>query len=177
MAHLSEWMADEGVEPSELSHDRVEQFFDVLKRQWKRPPTAQTLRPMLRWLRECRLVPPLTSTTPVTPLGVLMEQYHDWLVEDRGLAVPTVRRYEAVARRFLQERRTVAGRSTGVEGLSGTDVTDLCRFRDYADEAGFGKLRPAEPPPHSARLADGELAGPAESGQEAAEWRSCGRSR
>jgi integrase/recombinase XerD len=125
MAHLSEWMADEGVEPSELSQDRVEQFFAVLKRQWKRPPTAQTLRPMLRWLRECRLVPPLTSTTPRTPLDVLMERYHDWLVEDRGLAVPTVRRYEAVARRFLQERRTVAGRSTGVEGLSGTDVTDF----------------------------------------------------
>jgi integrase/recombinase XerD len=36
MAHLSQWMADEGVEPSELSQDRVEQFFAVLKRQWKR---------------------------------------------------------------------------------------------------------------------------------------------
>ena len=63
--------------------------------------------------------------TPRTPLAVLLEQYHDWLVEDRGLASPTVRRYEAIARRFLQERQTVAGRSTGVEGLSGTDVTDF----------------------------------------------------
>jgi hypothetical protein len=80
---------------------------------------------MLKWLRQCRFVPPMTSTTPRTPLDVLMERYHDWLVEDRGLAVPTVRRYEAVARRVLQERRTVAGRSTGVEGLSGTDVTDF----------------------------------------------------
>src|SRR5258708_34640990 len=50
MAHLSQWMADEGVEPSELSQDRVEQFLAVLKRQWKRPPTAQTLIPMLAWL-------------------------------------------------------------------------------------------------------------------------------
>jgi hypothetical protein len=28
-AHLSQWMADESVEPSELSQDRVEQFFAV----------------------------------------------------------------------------------------------------------------------------------------------------
>ena len=125
MAHLSQWMADEGVEPSELSQDRVEQFFAVLKRQWKRPPTVQTLRPMLRWLREWRFVPPLTSTTPRTPLDVLLDKYHIWLVEDRGLAFATVRRYEAIARRFLQERQTVASRSTGVEGLTGTDVTDF----------------------------------------------------
>jgi integrase/recombinase XerD len=125
MAHLSQWMADESVEPSALSQDRVEQFFAVLKRQWKRPPTAQTLGPMLRWLRECGFVPPLTSTTPRTPLDVLLKRYHDWLLEDRGLAFPTVRRYEAVARRFLQERRTVDGHSSGVDGLSGADVTDF----------------------------------------------------
>ena len=33
MAHLSQWMADEGVTPSELSQDRVEQFLAVLKTQ------------------------------------------------------------------------------------------------------------------------------------------------
>ena len=115
----------EGVEPSELSQDRVEQFFAVLRTQWKRPPTTQTLVPMLGWLRERHIVPALTRMAPQTPLDVLLKQYHDWLVEDRGLAAPTVRRYEAVARRFLQERRTVVGRSTGVEGLSGTDVTNF----------------------------------------------------
>ncbi len=125
MAHLSQWMADEGVEPSELSQDRVEQFFAVLKEQWKRPPTAQTLGPKLGWLRACHFVPQLTSTPQETPLDVLLERYHDWLVEDRGLAFSTVRRYEAIARRFLQERLTVTGRSTGVEGLCGTDVTDF----------------------------------------------------
>jgi len=80
---------------------------------------------MLGWLREHHFVPPLTSTPPGTPLDVLLERYHDWLVEDRGLAFATVRRYEAIARRFLQERLTVTGRSTGVEGLCGTDVRDF----------------------------------------------------
>jgi hypothetical protein len=82
MAHLSQWMADEDVEPRELSQDRVEQFFAVLRTQWKRPPTAQTLRPMLTWFRECHLVPPLTTMTPRTPLDVLLVQYHEWLVQD-----------------------------------------------------------------------------------------------
>src|SRR5437879_2868857 len=74
MAHLSQWMADADVEPSELSQDRVEQFFAVLRMQWKRPPTAQTLVPMLEWLRESHIVPPLTRMMPRTPLEVLLEQ-------------------------------------------------------------------------------------------------------
>jgi integrase/recombinase XerD len=123
MAHLSQWMADEGVEPSELSQDRVEQFVALLRTQWKRPPTGRTLGPLLCWLRDRQVVPPVTDTTQSTPLDALVERYHDWLVEDRSLATSTVRRYEATARRFLEERRTVAGRRTGVEDLSGADVT------------------------------------------------------
>jgi integrase/recombinase XerD len=123
MAHLSQWMADEGVKPSELSQDRVEQFLTLLGMQWKRPPTGRTLVPLLRWLRELNVVPPVTSTTRSTPLDALVDRYHHWLVEDRGLATRTVRRYEATARRFLDERRTGAGRRTGVEDLSGAEVT------------------------------------------------------
>jgi site-specific recombinase XerD len=123
MAHLSQWMVDEGVEPSELSQDRVEQFLAVLRMRWKRPPTGRTLAPLLRWLRELNVVPPVTSTVRSTPLDALVEHYHDWLVKEKGLATPTVRRYEATARRFLEERRAGAGRTTGVEDLSGADVT------------------------------------------------------
>jgi site-specific recombinase XerD len=122
MAHLSHWMADEGVGPSELSQDRVEQFVALLSTQWKRPPTGRTLAPLLCWLRDRQVVPPVTDTTQSTPLDALVERYHDWL-EDRGLATPTVRRYEATARRFLEERRTAAGQRTGVEDLRGADVT------------------------------------------------------
>src|SRR5215207_9590593 len=102
MAHLSQWMADEGVEPSGLSQDRVEQFFAVLSMQWKRPPTGRTLAPLLGWLRDRDVVPPLPRITSQTPLDALLERYQNWLVEDRGLASPTVRRYQATARRFLE---------------------------------------------------------------------------
>src|SRR5438309_9345955 len=66
MAHLSHWMADEGVEPSALSQDRVEQFLAVLRMQWKRPPTGRTLAPLLGWLRDRDVVPPLTRMTSRT---------------------------------------------------------------------------------------------------------------
>jgi integrase/recombinase XerD len=125
MAHLSQWMADEGVALSDLSQDRVEQFLAVLRMQWKRPPTGRTLAPLLGWLRELNVVPPVTCTTRSTPLDALVGRYHHWLIEDRGLATPTVRRYEATARRFLEKLRTGTGRRTGVEDLSGADVTSF----------------------------------------------------
>jgi integrase/recombinase XerD len=123
MAHLSQWMSDEGVGAGELSQDRVEQFLGVLKTQWKRPPTGRTLAPLLHWLRDRQVIPPVADTRPSTPLDAVVERYHHWLVEDRGLATPTVRRYEATARHFLEKRRTGAGRRMGVEDLSGADVT------------------------------------------------------
>jgi len=123
MARLSQWMAAEGVAPTELTQDRVDQFLTVLRSQWMRPPTGRTLVPMLGWLRDLQVVPRLPTTTPLTPLDLLLERYHQWLADDRGLVSRSIRRYEGTARRFLEERRTVSGRSTGVEELSGADVT------------------------------------------------------
>ena len=90
-----------------------------------RPPTGRTLAPTLRWLRGLQVVPPPVTKTPRTPLDVLLERYHHWLADNQGLAAPTLRRYEGTARRFLEERRAVAGRTTGVENLSGADVTNF----------------------------------------------------
>jgi site-specific recombinase XerD len=54
-----------------------------------------------------------------------LECYHDWLVDNQGLAGPTIRRYEGTARRFLEEHQAVAGRTTGVEKLGGADLTNF----------------------------------------------------
>jgi site-specific recombinase XerD len=123
MAHLSHWMAGEGVEPRELSQDRVEQFLAALRGRWKRAPTGRTLAPLLGWLRDRNLVPAPTSTTRSTPLDALLERYHDWLAGDKGLAPRTIGRYEVTARRFLEERRAMTGRATDLPELTGADVT------------------------------------------------------
>jgi site-specific recombinase XerD len=59
---------------------------------------------------------------PVTELEELIDDYREWLIVERALASNTLRRYERLARRFLEQRTAVAG-GVGVRGLIGADVT------------------------------------------------------
>jgi site-specific recombinase XerD len=124
LGHLSRWLTAEGLEPSQLSQDRIKQFLTVFGANWRPPLTERKLAPMLIWLRDRNVVPPLTITTCSTPLDQLLKRYHDWLAGDRCLAARTVGRYEVTARRFLEGHQRIGG-ATGVQGLSGTDVTSF----------------------------------------------------
>jgi hypothetical protein len=53
----------------------------------------------------------------------LIDRYRSWLVEDRGLAAGTIRRYEVTARRFLVESWLGTADDGGLEGLNGDAVT------------------------------------------------------
>lgn len=117
LAHLSQWMAVEGIVPSALSQAEVERFFAVLRTQWRRPPTGRTLAPLLGWLRDQQVVPPASRVTCATPIDVLVGRYGTWLVPERGVSPATLRGYTATARRFL------AGCPTAVADLRGADVT------------------------------------------------------
>ncbi len=143
MGHLSRWLAGEGLELSELSQDRIEQFLAAFGARWKHAPTDRTLVPILRWLRDRELVPPPTKTTRRTPVDQLLERYHAWLVQDRGLAARTIGRYAVTARRFL-EARQFAGRENGVEDLSGVDVTAFLLGECTRLAVGSAKGRVAE---------------------------------
>jgi len=57
MGHLSQWLANEDLAPSELTHDRIEQFLNVFGAGWKRPMTVGKLEPVLGWLRDHNCVP------------------------------------------------------------------------------------------------------------------------
>jgi integrase len=143
MGHLSQWLVNEGLVPSELTHDRIEQFLSVFGAGWKRPMTLGKLEPILGWLREHDCVPPLMKTASEAPLDHLLERYHEWLVADRCLADRTISRYEVTARRFLQARQ-LADRSTGLEGLSGADVTAFLLSECSRLGVGSAKGRVAE---------------------------------
>ncbi len=122
MGHLSRWLAAKGLEPRQLGQGQIRRFLTVFGADWTPPLTEGKLAPILSLLRDRNVVPPLTTTPRTTPLDQLLERYHDWLVEDRCLAVRTIGRYEITARLFLQSRQGAA-RTTGAEGLSGADVT------------------------------------------------------
>ncbi len=122
MGRLSRWMALEGVEIHELDERSVAQFLAVDESGRRRMPTVRTLAPLLGWLRDQRLVPPAATMWP-TPIDELLGRYRRWLVDERGLAERTIGRYEATARRFLEQRASAVGGGDGTEGLNGADVT------------------------------------------------------
>jgi site-specific recombinase XerD len=115
----------------------------VFGSRWKPPLTEGRLAPILNWLRDRKVVPPVAKTPRNTPLDELLERYRGWLVEDRCLAARTIGRYEVTARRFLQARQR-AGWGTGVEGLSGADVTAFLLGECSRLALGSAKGRVAE---------------------------------
>jgi hypothetical protein len=66
-----------------------------------------------------------------------------WLIQERGLAVATVLRYESTARRFLQQQ-AMAGGVLKPAGLAGTDVNAFLLRECGRVSAGSAKARVAE---------------------------------
>jgi site-specific recombinase XerD len=99
------------------------------------------MAPLLSYLREVGIVaeaPPLA-----TPLGVVLDQYRTWLVDERGLAPSTVLRYVNTARRFLSEQALADDVFTPT-GLTGRDVNAFLLRECARVSAGSAKGRVAE---------------------------------
>jgi integrase/recombinase XerD len=119
-AHLGRWLAEHDLELSELTRERVQRFLADRRRSgytafW----SERSLSPLLDYLRRLNVVPEPAPTVASTPLGVLLEDYHDYLVRERGVGV-SVKPYLVVARRFLEERSSSAG--LDLESLTAVDV-------------------------------------------------------
>jgi site-specific recombinase XerD len=142
VGQLGLWMEREGLEASQLSKDAVEGF--LLSRRAtgrRRVPSARGFAPLLRYLDNVGVLMPAGVAS--TPVDVLVGRYKDWLVLERGLAAPTVLRYEVLARRFLEERADVVG-SRFVENLAGSDVVGFLVRECARLTVGAGKGRVAE---------------------------------
>lgn len=97
---LGRWMADADVEVAQLDDASIASFIGTF-RGTQRVPGVRRFRPLLNYLDSQGALAP--AVVPVTAVGQLLADYRGWLVTDRGLADPTVVRYENLARRFLGE--------------------------------------------------------------------------
>jgi len=98
------------------------------------------MMPLVSYLRGIGAAP--ERAVSVTPLGELMTSYRLWMVQERGLALSTVLRYENTARRFLQE--SSVGGVFAPEALTGEDVNAFL-LREFARvSVGSAKGRVAE---------------------------------
>ncbi len=120
-AHLSRWLAGEGMDASMLTPAVVAQFL-VARRgaghRAYRSPTSLSM--LLGYLRGLGVTPLPVVPEPQGPVEVLLERYRRYLVDERGLGAPTARGYVDLARLFVIGRATPDG--VDLAGLSAADV-------------------------------------------------------
>ena len=146
LRQLGGWMATAGVEPHELDVSMIEFFLDSRRAAGdRRVPTVRRFARLLEFLLSEGITPAPGCSLPVTSLDQLIEDYRRWLLGERQLALTTVRRYERVARCFLEQRTTLAD-GGGVGDLTGADVTgflngECVRVSTGAARRAVGDLR------------------------------------
>lgn len=140
---LGRWMVSEDLELVQLSEGAIVGFLSARRAsRHRRLPTVRSFAPLLEYLRSEALVPPVTGG-PSTPVDELVADYVAWLVVERGLAAPTVLRYERLARRFLRERAAEVGAGFA-ENLTGADVVAFLVRECSRLTVGAAKGRVAE---------------------------------
>ena len=139
MAHVSRWLAGQGLGVGDLTPSRVREFL-VARRSagytlWLSP---KGVAPLLAHLRRLGVVPVPYPYVATTPAEQLVERYRSYLVEERGLAPSTVESNLHVARLFLASRPQVTG--LGLGQLTAAEVVRFvlaeCRSRGTAS-AGY----------------------------------------
>ena len=142
VGQLGRWLEGERLEVSEINQDAIEAF--VRSRRiggYRWVPSVRSFRPLLVYLRAEGV---LAQEAPgSSPVGELLVEYRNWLVNARGLAAPTVLRYENLARRLLDQRYAAAG-SHFVEDLAGSEIIAFLMGETTRLSLGSAKGRVAE---------------------------------
>ena len=121
LGQLGRWMAAEDVEAGQLDIAGVEAFLAARRAGGERRPASMgELRQLIAYLREVGAMRPEPASA-FTPVELLVDDYRQWLIRERGLAAMTVLRYETLARRFPTSRVSPED-ELGVAGLNGADV-------------------------------------------------------
>ncbi len=121
MAHVSRWLAAQGLDVGDLTPERVEAFL-VARREagyvlWR---SVKGVAPLLDYLRRLSVAPLPEPVVPARLEEHLLEDYRAYLTMERGLAAGTVASELHVAGLFLSTRTELPG--LGLAALSGQEV-------------------------------------------------------
>jgi site-specific recombinase XerD len=121
LAHLSRWLEAAGLGAADVNGERLEQF--VLARRGstrgKGACSLQSLVPLLELLSGLGVVTLSRPTSERSSIDVLVGDFREYLLDERGLAASTADEYVWRVRRFLAARVP----DGDVERLSAADVT------------------------------------------------------
>ena len=141
---LGRWMTEQGVEPGQFDAVAIETFLGSRRAAGqRRVPSLRAMHPLVSFLREAGVMAPDDGAEQLAPLERFVAEYRDWLVGERGLAEPTVVRYERLARRFMAGCVADAG-ELDVAGLTGAEVSAFLLEECARVSVGSAKGRTAE---------------------------------
>lgn len=124
MAHVSRWLASEGLEASGLDASAVARFLVVRQATHTNLTGWRALVPLLTFLRSAGLVPEVAPSVPSKdPVERLLERWDGYLQRERGLQTSTARYYVALGRPFLVSRLRA-----GVVELASLAAGDVSAF-------------------------------------------------
>ena len=139
MAHVSRWLDGQGLMPEELTEEVAGRFLADRRGKYRKFRTRRGLGPVLRYLRRIGVVPSAEPVVQDISAGValLVEEYRRFLINERGLAEVSIRRYLPAVRGFL------AGLPGPVEaGLGRLSAAQVSRF--VLDQAGLRSVPDAK---------------------------------
>lgn len=133
-AYASRWLRRRGLQPRALTPARVQRLLQSRRRDgYTRWRTERGIAPLLEYLRAADVVPPVRPARLGNYSDRLLGQYHDYLVQERGLVAATVRSLCNTARKFLARR----GSAASVEAISAADVRGFFRKQSRGFSARY----------------------------------------
>jgi integrase/recombinase XerD len=122
MAHVSRWLAGEGLDAGGLTPEAAERFLAARQAAgYTQYLSPKALAPLLACLRRAGVAPEAPAPVPAGPADVLLGRFRHYLESERGIGAATAADYAAKTRPFLSGRLTVSG--NGLAGLTAADVT------------------------------------------------------
>lgn len=126
VAHLSRWLAAEGLDTTALTVPTVERYFaDRRSAGYANERTSAALGPLLGYLRGLGAAPVAVAASPATPAGQLLARYKAYLITERGLAASTGELNARLLRPFLDEHAARHGGRLELKELTAGDVTSF----------------------------------------------------
>jgi site-specific recombinase XerD len=123
MAHVSRWLAGEGLDAGGLTPGAAERFLAARRAAgYVLYLSPKALVPLLGYLRRACVAPEAPpAAVPAGPADVLLGRFRRYLVSERGIGAETAADYAAKTRLFLSGCLAAGG--DGLAGLAAADVT------------------------------------------------------
>ena len=124
MAHLSRWLASEGLDVHTFRESDLQRYFQFRRHAgYTHCLSMKAMLPMLTYLRAEGITFAASNGVSRGPIDFAIGQYRDYLVHERGLAQLTIHNYINAVRPFLVRELSRDGGKINWESLNAARVT------------------------------------------------------